>query len=153
VDFVLKYVDLRVDELLVIHYLTRHREINARQTATICQRSLDQAGETLVALAGRGLLKSGGTGKARYYFLSRLSYARLGTTLDYYVDRRLDRENIKARLLDTLRDRPLSNSEIRQITQMGRQQVTRLMADLRREGRVRLAGLTKGARWHLTENQ
>lgn len=153
VDFVLRYDDLRVDELLIVHYLTRHREISVRQAATICQRSLDQARETLVALAGRGLLKSGGTGRARYYCLSRLSYARLGTVLDYYVDRRLDRENIKARLLDTLRDRPLSNSEIRRITQMGRQQVTRLMADLRKEGRVRVVGVTKGARWHLIDNQ
>ena len=69
--------------------------------------------------------------------------------LDYHVDRRLTIENAKARVLSVLADRPLTNSDLREITQLSRYQIARLMASLRREGLVEIRGSKRGAKWHL----
>lgn len=153
-DLMREYDDLGVDDLLIIHYLTRHREITGRRAAEICQRPLENARERLGELAHRrGLLESGGTGRARYYRLSRSAYEQLATALAYYRDRHLADQNAKARVLDTLADRPLSNTDLREITQMSRNQIKRIMDELRKEGLVAVTGRTRAARWHLAERQ
>ncbi len=154
VRLVREHPDLAVDDLLVLHYLTRHREISARETARVCQRPLEGAREILSRLSSRErLVEAGGTaGRGRYYRLSRHACASLGEALAYHVDARLSRENAKGRVLAALRHGPLGNSEIREITQMSRFQTTRLMESLRREGLVRLEGERRGARWHLADN-
>jgi len=57
-------------------------------------------------------------------------------------------ENAKARVLGALRDRPLSNADVREITQMSRHQVRHLMEALRQDGTVALRGEGRGARSH-----
>jgi ATP-dependent DNA helicase RecG len=153
-DLVREFNDLGVDDLLVLHHLTRHREITAHQAAECCQRSLERAREHLGELAHRrGLLDAGGTGRARYYRLSRPAYEQLSTALAYYRDRHLADQNAKARVLDTLADRPLSNTHLREITQMSRNQIKRIMAELRKEGLVTVTGRTRAAQWHLAKRQ
>jgi len=154
-ELVKNHPGMDVDELLVIHFLTRHREISARQAASISQRPLESARELLSRLAAqRGLLESGGgSGRGKYYRLSRTGYGQLLRSLDYYVDKRLGAQNAKARVLSALAERDLSNAEIREVTQMDRFQVIRLMDDLREEGLVALIGQKKGARWHLSGDQ
>lgn len=140
-----------VDELLVVHHLTRHREITARTTAEICQRSMEDAREILARLAHRWqLLESGGgAGRGRYYRLSRRAYETLGGALAYYIDQRISSENAKARVLEAMALRPLKNSEVREITQFSRHQCLRLLKELKNEGIVGLEGSRRGARWHL----
>jgi len=154
-ELVKNHPGIDVDELLVIHFLTRHREVSARQAAEMSQRPLESARELLSRLAaGRGLLESGGgSGRGKYYRLSRSGYEQLLRTLDYYVDKRLGTHNAKARVLSALAERDLSNAEVREITQMDRFQVIRLMDALREEGLVALTGQKKGARWHLSGDQ
>jgi ATP-dependent DNA helicase RecG len=137
--------------LLIIHYLTRHREISTTAAARICQRPVEGAREMLSALSSRWRLLEGGggAGQGRYYRLSRKTYRTLLGTLAYDVDKRLSRENAKARVLDVLRERSLTNSEIREITQLGRSQALRLMKSLEREGLVQLVGQRRGSRWRL----
>jgi len=65
------------------------------------------------------------------------------------VDRRLTLENAKARVLSTLAVKPLNNADIREITQLSRYQIVRLMTGLRREGLVEIRGSRRGAKWHL----
>jgi ATP-dependent DNA helicase RecG len=143
--------DLPVDGLLVIHYLTRHREISARQAAEVCQRSVANARDLLARLATRErLVELGGPpGRGRYYRLSLPAYTALGEALSYHVDSRLSQENLKGRILTALARGPLSNADIREITQLSRMQVTRLLWSLRDEGLVELRGSTKGGCWHL----
>jgi len=152
-ELVYRYPGLDVDHMLVLHYLTRHREITARIAAEICQRSVEMAREILGQLVTqRGLLEpGGGSGRGRYYRLSRAAYEVLIGTLDYHVDRRLTAENAKARVLAALADRTLTNADIREITQLSRYQTVRLMASLREEGLVEIYGFRRGARWHLCE--
>lgn len=146
-----RHGDLEVDHLLVLQYLTRHREIRTETVSEICQRPPDSAREVLGRLATQWkLLEIGGSGKGRYYRLSRDAYNLLVEALDYHVDKRLSLENAKARVLDTLKLRPLTNAEIREITQLSRYQVVGLMKNLQRTGQVRLEGRGRSSRWQLS---
>lgn len=146
-----RHSGLDVDHLLILHFLTRHREITARTAGEICQRNIENARETLSHLVNNWELleRGGGSGRGQYYRLSRTAYQLLTGTLDYHVDRRLTIENAKARVLSVLADRPLTNSDLREITQLSRYQIARLMASLRREGLVEIRGSKRGAKWHL----
>lgn len=151
VALVRRHPELNVDDLLVLHYLTRHREISTAEAARICQRPLDRARELLARLANRDrLLEPGGTaGRGRYHRLSRQAYEELGNTLAYHLDSRLSRENAKGRVLDALQHGPLSNAQIREVTQMSRRQVTMLMQALREGRLVKKDGERRGSRWLL----
>jgi len=65
------------------------------------------------------------------------------------VDQRLSAENAKAHVLAALEDRPLSNAQVREITQTGRNQVFWLMKALEREGLIELVGQGRGSLWRL----
>jgi ATP-dependent DNA helicase RecG len=151
VALVRRHHDLNVDDLLILHYLTRHREIDTAEAARICQRPLDTARELLARLATRDrLLEPGGTaGRGRYHRLSRQACEELGDTLAYHLDSRLSLENAKGRVLDALQHGALSNAQIREITQMSRRQVTTLMQSLREGKLVKKDGERRGSRWLL----
>jgi len=150
-ELVQRYPALDVDHLLVLHFLTRHRELTVRTASELCQRPMEGAREILSRLATQwDLLEAGGgAGRGRYYRLSRTSYELLVGGVRYHVDRRLTLENVKARVLGALADRPLTNAEVREITQMGRLQVVRLMKALEKEGLVALDRRGRGSRWLL----
>jgi ATP-dependent DNA helicase RecG len=154
-ELVRAHPGLNVDDLLILHFLTRHREITARQTAEVCQRPLEGARELLARLAAQErLVEPGGpAGKGRYYRLTSLACDQLGQALAYHVDSRLSRENAKGRILQALRDGSLSNAQIREITQLERTQAWRLLKQLEQEGLVRCTGLGRPSRWHLASEQ
>jgi ATP-dependent DNA helicase RecG len=150
-ELVQKYPGLDVDDLLVIHFLTRHREITARTVAERCQRSMEGAREVLSRLVTqRNILETGGgVGRGRYYRLSRPAYQMLVGSLRYHVDSRLADQNAKARILAALAEGPLANAELREITQLSRNQCFKLMAELRAAGEIEMRGSKRWARWHL----
>jgi ATP-dependent DNA helicase RecG len=150
-ELIQHYPGLDVDDLLVIHSLTRHREVTARSVAEICQRSLKGAREILSRLVARWniLEAGGGAGRGRYYRLSRGSYQMLVDVLGYHVDKRLAIENVKARILTALSDRSLTNADVREISQLGRSQVVWILKGLQKEGLIKLQGHGRGSRWKL----
>lgn len=152
-DLMREHDDLSVDDLLVIHYLTRHREITVRQAAEICQRHLEDARERLGALANRrGLLEAaGGPGRGRYFRLSLRAYHILETDLAYHLDRRMASEAVRGRVLAALEHGPLTNAQFREITGMDRKQIWYMLKQLEQEGLVRRDGERRGARWHLAK--
>lgn len=151
IELVRQHPDLSVDELLVLHSLTRHREITVREAAELCQRPHEGARELLARLSSRErLLEAGGpVGKGRYYRLTSTACEQLGDALSYHLDSRLTRENLKGRVLTALAHGPLGNSQIREITQLSRRQVVKLMEALRDEELVKTVGERRGARWQL----
>ena len=54
--------------------------------------------------------------------------------VEYDRDKRLDKESIKIRILSILKERNLTNAQIRQMTGMDRQQVLRFMHEIEMDG-------------------
>jgi len=119
--------------------------------AQLCQRTIEWSREVLGQLATRHELLElgGGAGRGRYYRLSRTAYDLLVGSVEYHVDRRLARENVKARILAVLKERPLTNAQVREIGQLDRSQALQIMRSLKSEGAVVLDGTGRGSRWKL----
>jgi len=131
---------LTVEDLLVIQYLLRHPEIDSTTVARIAQLSDSDARETLSRMeVDLGYLERGGTGRGTYWILRHDLHRRLSAPGHPERDRRIDWEAAKTRVLSILKQHAergepgLSNAEIRQITHMDRNQVVRLMRELRQE--------------------
>jgi len=112
---------------------------------------MEDAREVLSRLVTqRNILETGGgVGRGRYYRLSRPAYQMLVGSLRYHVDSRLADQNAKARILAALAEGPLANAELREITQLSRNQCFKLMAELRTSGEIEMRGSKRWARWHL----
>lgn len=138
-----------VDHLLILQYLIRHEEIDTSSAAMVSQRNLEQARELLSRLANNmGIIDAIGRGKGRYYTLSRFAYDMLKGSMTYERKQILDKEAMKMRILSVLKDRPLKNQEVRQMTGLDRQQVNALIHDI--EG-VKVIGHGRGAKYVLDE--
>lgn len=134
-----------VDHLLIMQYLMRHKEIDTTTAATVSQRSAEQARELLSKLANNmGLIEPVGRGKGRYYALSRYAYELFKGSMTYERKQSLDKEAMKIRILSILRDRPLTNQEVRQLTGLDRKQVNALIHGL--EG-VKIIGHGRAAKY------
>jgi ATP-dependent DNA helicase RecG len=131
---------LSVEELLTLQYLLRHPEIDTSTAARITQQTESDAKETLSRMElDLGYLERGGTGRGTYWRLRADLHRRLSAPGHPERDRRIDWEAAKTRVLSILKQRAdrgesgLSNAEIRQITHLDRNQVVRLMRELRQE--------------------
>ncbi len=131
--------DLGVDSLLVLQYLLHHLEIETAAAAALCQRNDTQMREVLAAMEKAGYIEHGGTGRGAYWTMRPEFHRRLTETGRSEQNRRIDWEAAKTRVLSILMERSrrgeagLSNKEIRQITHYDRNQVFRLMKELRKE--------------------
>ena len=131
---------LAVEHLLILQHLLRHPEIDTSTAAQITQQTEHDARETLSEMELKyGYVERGGAGKGTYWVLRRDLHRRLSAPGYPERDRRIDWESAKTRVLSVLKQRAergepgLSNAEIRQITHLDRNQVVRLMRELRRE--------------------
>ena len=138
-----------VDHLLIIQYLMRHEDIDTQDAAIVSQRSPEQARELLSKLAhNMNLIEPVGRGRGRYYTLTRSAYELLKGNMIYERQQSLDKEAIKIRLLSILKERDLSNREIRKMTGLTSKQVQRVVKDLTADG-VKVVGHGMGARYVL----
>ncbi len=130
-----KGIIIDVDHLIILNYLLRHREIDTYNASVICQRSIEQVRETLSYMENNlKLIQSGGTIKKKYYTFTREVYSMIEKDTEYDRDKRLDRESIKMRILSILKERNLTNADIRQMTGLERHQVIRFMKELEEQG-------------------
>ena len=99
-----------------------------------------------------GIVESQGRGRGTRYLLSRRFYAAIGQRGVYTRKRGLDREANKALLLKHIVDsgeRGCPFSELSQVLpSLPRHAIQSLLADLKREGKIRVEGRTRGARWY-----
>ena len=152
-------VDLSVDHLLVLQHLLRHPEIDSPTAVRLCQRSQEEIREILSRMErDLGYVDRGGSGRGTYWTLRADTHARLAAPGEADRDRRTDWEAAKTRILSILRQRAergesgLSNKEIRAITRFDRNQVVRLLRELRQEdSRVKTSGHGAGARYFWEE--
>jgi len=100
-----------------------------------------------------GYIERGGTGRGTYWTLSHDLHRKLSVPGHPERDRRIDWEAAKTRILSVLKQRfrkrepGLSNTDIRRITHLDREQVKRLMRELRAEGQTEQIGKGRGALW------
>jgi ATP-dependent DNA helicase RecG len=146
--------DMSVDTLLILQYLLKHPEIETVAAATLCQRKETHIRETLAAMEKSGYIEHGGTGRGAYWAIRPELYRRLVEKGHHERNRRIDWEAAKTRVLSILMEREkrgeegLSNQEIRKITCFDRNQVFRLMNELRRENpAISPPGKGKSARY------
>lgn len=149
---------LKVDHLLVLHYLLAHPELDTATAARLCQRDEEAARGVLNELEVHfGYLeRGGGSGRGSYWTLRPDLYRKLGGSGNPERNRRIDWEAAKMRVVSLLQERArrgedgLKNEELRQITRLSRKQVVRLMQELRTEHPEITApgkGRSAGYRW------
>lgn len=150
--------DLGVDALLILQYLLKYPEIETNIAATMCQRKEAHMREILSTMEKAGYIEHGGTGRGTYWTLRPELHRRLSMTGHPECNRRIDWEAAKTRVLSVLMDRfkrcepGLSNQDIRQIKHFDRNQVFRLMKQLRLENpKIQAPGKGKHARYTYEE--
>ena len=142
-----KGVKIEVDELIILNYLLRHREISAQTAAEICQRSVRRISETLNSMdVDSHILTAGGKGRGRYYALSNEIHRLLSEDVQYSRNEQAEEAALKAQILTLSKKQSLSNQEIRQITGRTAQQVRKLMAEMEKDG-VMLIGKGRGSKY------
>lgn len=109
------------------------------------------------ALIDAGVVESHGRGRGVRYLLSRSMYAALGKRGDYTRKRGLDHDTNKELLLKHIRDNNRDGSPLRDLTQvlpaLSSSKVQDLLHELRQEGRIKVIGLRRWARWHLVQSK
>lgn len=133
-------VRLSVDHLLILQYLLRHPEIDTATAAEVCQRQDSEVRETLSEMERDfDYLERGGTGRGTYWILRHDLHRRLISSGQPDRDRRMNWEAAKTRVLSVLKvsaehgEPGLTNADIRRITHLDRNQVLRLMRELKSE--------------------
>lgn len=145
-----------VDELLVLQYLLRHTELETTLAAELCQRPEAAMRNTLSRMErDLGWIQRGGTGSGTYWTLSRARAKLLHPEPVSRNQARIDWETAKTRVMSILKQRSrdrepgLSNADLRAITAFNRDQINRLMRELRQQHpEIQLIGEKKGSRYH-----
>ena len=133
--------NLGVDNLLILQHLLKHPEIETTTAASLCQRSEPQMRECLVNMEQLGYIERGGSGRSTYWSIYSGLYNQLAQDGNSEKRRRIDWEAAKTRVLSILIERAkrgepgISNEELRRITHFDRNQVRRLMTELREENK------------------
>jgi ATP-dependent DNA helicase RecG len=129
----------RVEDLLVLDAV--HRQIPIPPGMN----------QRLAPLRDMGALERIGRGKGVRYLLSRQFYKAVGLKGVYTRKRGLDRETNKALLMRHIRENASSGSQLAELSQvlpaLSRDQVQKLLQELKREGHVHSSGVTRAGRW------
>ena len=144
---------LDVDDLLLLHFFCRRHEAQWSDLKEAYPFDDRRLREKLASLeTNLFMIEHSGSGRGTVYRLSRRASAILNKGATYDMTRRLDKEAVKVRIMTLLKDRPLKNSEIRDFTDLDRQQVYRIMKELDSEGLVIQAGHGQTAQWSLKQS-
>lgn len=107
--------------------------------------------DRLIYLKDRAIVEVTGRGRAARPILSRWFYAFLGKKGVYTRKRGLDRETNKALLLQHIDHYQQEGSRLQELLQvlphLTRDQVQKLLRELKKDGKVSVVGKTKSSRW------
>ena len=139
---------LDLDDLIVLHSMTRRGSLRAREAGELLQLPWREAQPKLVALRERGYLVPVAPGRRAPYRLAPGPARRLNVQLRSEDQNWVDAEELKLRLLQTLRERGrITNAEVRAISGYSRVQARDFMTALRKEGQVALVGRGRAAHY------
>lgn len=141
---------LGLDELLILSYLKRNRQLDRTVAARISQRTEREAAEVLARMTSRGLLERSATGRDTVYRLPAQLYKRLGWQAQYVRDKGIDPIRYRQMVLEYAGSfGHITNAQCRDLCGLNFHQATRLLAGLVREGALRREGSGRGARYVL----
>ena len=139
---------LGLDDLIVLHGMTRRGSLNAREAGKILHLPWQEAKPKLAELRGRGYLVPAGRGQWVSYRLAPVPARRLNVQLRSEDENWVDAEELKLRLLRIIRERGrVANAEVRAISGYNRAQARDFMTALRKEGQVILVGRGRAAHY------
>jgi ATP-dependent DNA helicase RecG len=102
-----------------------------------------------------GVVEALGRGRSAKYILSRRFYEFLGEKGVYTRKRGLDRETNKALLLKHIQSNMAEGSQLRDLQQvlpgLSRDQIQKLVRELKDEQKIFFVGRTSDAKWYPTE--
>jgi ATP-dependent DNA helicase RecG len=128
------------DDFLLVHAIHRESEIAERLRAG------------LPRLIELGVIERKGRGRGTRYLLSERFYTFADGRGAYTRRKGLDRETNKTLLLEHIKRNKAEGSPLRDLQEVlparSRQQIQRLLAELKREEKVHVEGRTRGARWY-----
>jgi len=111
----------------------------------------DDLKDRLPHLLDEGIIERIGRGRGVRFILSRKFHSFLGQHGAYTRRKGLDRETNKALLCKHIEENREAGSAFRDLEQvlpaLSRNQVQKLLQELKADGRIRLTGLRKGGRW------
>lgn len=140
-----KGYDFSVLDLIVLDRIHRDEEIPAELRGRL--KTLEQA----------QVVERMGAGRGTHYILSKHFYDFLGRSGTYTRRRGLDRETNKELLMRHIARNTGRGSSLSELMAVlpdrTSEQVKKMLQELKREGRVRLKGSRRGARWHAPEEQ
>lgn len=149
-----------VDRLLVLQKLLEQHELDTEQVAELCQRTKPDAAAILNDMEDDGYLTHVEYGGAYHWTLASELAQAFTDKEEYRRRNKADWDVAKAKVLDELHHRAsdgadgLSNSDIRKITGLDRQQVTEMMKELRHENpTIAEPGLGRFAKYSLSLSQ
>ena len=145
---------LSVEDLLVIQYVLRHTEIDVSTAGDICQQHEREAREGLRRLDSRyQILENHRRGKDNVWRLRAECERRLTSATAPTRSRQAQLEAAVSTILRVLRDRHdnqqpgLSNTDIRELTNLDREQVKYVMRKIKQDGLAESEGRGTSARW------
>ncbi|MEZ5395861.1 MAG: ATP-binding protein [Bryobacterales bacterium] len=134
-----RQLSFTVDDLLVLDALDNEFAIEPKLQPN------------LTRLVREGIVERVGRGRGVRHVLSRRFYSFLGRTGAYTRQLGLDRQTNKELLLKHIRESDRRGARLQDLQQvlpgLSRPQVQTLLRELRSEGRIRVEGLTRAARW------
>ncbi len=114
---------------------------------------VDTLRSRLTPLANEGIIERvGGRGRGSRFILSRSLYSFIGKRGVYTRTRGLDRETNKALLLKHIERNAVDGSVYQDLQQvlpsLTRHQIQKLLQELKSEGKIRVGGVRRHARWY-----
>ena len=137
-----------LNDLMIMREIADRGSLDRISAADLLQLSESEAGDALIMLRERGLLRAQGRGAHTSYRLADAYQHLLSESARQRAAGPLDQDSAIAMILEELRLRGrLANADIRQLTGFSRARVQRLMARLCESGEAQARGRGRGAHY------
>lgn len=130
-----------VEELVLLNYLWREREVDLAEAARLIQQDEVMARKVLENLLESGLVEGRGRTRARRYHLGLAVYREIGKKAEYVRRRGFDRPQMEQMILEYVRSYGrITRREVMDLCRVEGQQAVYLLRRLVKEGHLEMIG-------------
>jgi ATP-dependent DNA helicase RecG len=142
-----------VEELLLLGYLWRERELDTFKAACLIQQDEAAARHVLERLVESGLVEARGQTRARRYHLSATVYREVGEPAAYVRRRGFDRPQMEQMILDYAQAHGrIARRDAMELCRLNENQAAYLLRRLVQSGHLKRVGLGRSAFYQLRED-